>query len=439
MKHQKESRSAGLFDTMVGMSFLRRFAKMFGPGIITGASDDDPSGIATYTQAGASFGLGLIWMALVTVPFMAAVQEASARLALVTRKGLIRNLTKRIPKPVLWLGVTAFVAVNAFNLGADLNMMAISASEIWGFSQWVWFVFFVTLCLCLQIFLSYKTYARILKWLCLSLLAYVIVAFAVRVDWFSAVAATLVPQFEFRKEYLLMLVALLGTTISPYLFVWQASEEIEEEKADGCIDSRGGDTHACDDNEILFRRRADVTIGMGLSNLVAWFIILTAATILFANGLRDVTTPAEAAAVLEPIAGSYAAWLFTFGVIGTGLLAVPILAGSATYAIADAVGLKRSGLSCPWKKAKSFYAILIGVTLVGALTSVFGLNPIRALIYAAVGNALIAPLLILAIIFLTENKKLMKGHANGPLSRVLLWGAFLFMSGSLVTWVVFAI
>jgi NRAMP (natural resistance-associated macrophage protein)-like metal ion transporter len=417
--------------------FLRRFGKILGPGVITGASDDDPSGIATYTQAGASFGFGLLWMALVTIPFMVAVQEASARLALVTRRGLVRNLSKSIPKPLLWLGVAAFVAVNTFNLGADLNMMAASASEIWGISQWIWFVFFAVLSICLQIFLSYKKYARILKLLCLSLLAYVIVAFTVRVDWFSVVTATLIPQLEFGKEYLLMLVALLGTTISPYLYVWQASEEIDEEKTEGCISARGGDTHVCDNNEILFRRRADVVIGMGLSNIAAWFIILTAATILFANGLRDVTTPAEAAVVLAPIAGSYAAWLFTFGVVGTGLLAVPILAGSAAYAIADAAGIKRSGLSYPWKKAKSFYAILIGVMLAGSLSSVFSLNPIRALIYAAVGNALIAPLLILAIICLTGDRKLMKENVNGPLSRVLLWGAFFLMTGSIVLWVIF--
>lgn len=419
------------------MLFLRRFRKVFGPGLITGASDDDPSGIATYTQAGAVFGVGLLWTTLLTVPFMAAVQEASARLALITGKGLIRNLVGRVPRFLLGFGVLAFVAVNAFNLGADLNMMAASAATIIDLPLWVWLMIFVVLTLGLQLFLSYTEYAHVLKWFCLSLLAYIAVAFVIRVDWFSVATATLVPHIAVTKEYGLMLVALLGTTISPYLYVWQASQEIEEERADGCLTANGASTHLCDDDDILFRRRMDVGLGMTLSNLVAWFIILTAASVLFANGMHDVTTPAEAAAVLAPIAGPYASWLFTLGVIGTGLLAVPVLTGSAAYATAEAIGLKHRSLSYSWKKAKAFYALIIAITLVGALTTALGLNPIRALIYAAIGNALIAPLLILALIVLTENKKLLGKYANGPLSRVLLWGAFIIMTGSLIFWAVF--
>ncbi|MCC6563609.1 divalent metal cation transporter, partial [Candidatus Uhrbacteria bacterium] len=266
-------------------------------------------------------------------------------------------------------------------------------------------------------------YARILKWLCISLLAYVVVAFTVNVDWMSVAFATFVPQIKFEREYFLLLVALLGTTISPYLYVWQASQEVEEDNGDQ--DSNG---------TILFHRRVDVTIGMGLSNIVAWFIILTAATVLFANGLYDVSTPAEAAAVLVPIAGKYASWLFTLGVIGTGLLAVPVLSGSAAYALSEVIGLRRFGLSSTWKEAKWFYLIVIALTVAGALTTLLGLNPIHALIYAAVGNALIAPLLILALIRLTEDKKVMGEMVNGPMSRVLLWGAFLLMAGSLVIW-----
>ncbi len=413
---------SGDFVILCWMLF-KHFKKFFGPGLITGASDDDPSGIATYTQAGAAFGFGTLWTALITIPFMVAVQEASARVALVTRRGLVRNLRSRIPMPFLWVGVLLFVCVNVFNLGADLGLMAVSASMFTGLSEWVCLVFFVLAILTLQIFLDYRSYARVLKWLCISLFAYVIVAFSIDIDWMSVAFATFVPQIRFEKEYFLMLVALLGTTISPYLYVWQSSQEVEEDNGD----KDSNDT-------ILFHRRVDVSIGMGLSNIIAWFIILTAASVLFANGLYDVSTPAEAAAVLIPIAGKYASWLFTIGVIGTGLLAVPVLSGSAAYALSEVIGLKRYGLSATWKQAKWFYFIIILLTVAGACTTLLGLNPIHALIYAAVGNALIAPLLILAIIRLTEDKKVMGEMVNGPASRVLLWGAFFLMSASLVIW-----
>lgn len=405
---------------------FRSLRKMLGPGLVTGASDDDPSGIATYTQAGAAFGLGLLWAAFLTLPLMVAVQEASARLSLVTRRGLIRNLTTRVPRPVIWIGVFLFVCVNAFNVGADLQMMSASAAMLTGFPVWLWLIGFVILVLVLQIFLNYPQEARVLKWLCLSLFAYVLVAFAVRVDWMAAAYATLVPQFAPTKDYWLMLVALLGTTLSPYLLVWESAQEVEEDRND---DEKT--------DEILFRRRSDVAVGMTFSNLIAWFVILTAASVLFANGLRDVTTPAEAAAVLAPIAGPYASWLFSFGVIGIGLLAVPVLSSSAAYAVAEAAGWKRTGLSRTWKQAPAFYLVVIGVTLAGVASASLGLNPIRALIYAAVGNALIAPLLLLALIRLTGDRHLMGRHVNGRLSSVLLWAAFLAMSAALVFWVVF--
>jgi Mn2+/Fe2+ NRAMP family transporter len=362
---------------------------------------------------------------LITVPLMAAVQEACARLSLVTRRGLVRNLATRLPRPVLWIGVGLFVLINAFNLGADLGMMASSAQLLWVLPQWAYLVFFAAVILLMQIFLDYKHYAEVLKWLCVSLFAYVIVAFAVHVDWLNVTVATFVPQIKFSKEYLLILVALLGTTISPYLFVWQSAQEIEQDRGDHDGIER-----------ILFLRRQDVAVGMALSNLVAWFIILTAAHVLFVSGMHDVNTPAEAAAVLAPIAGKYASWLFAVGVIGTGLLAVPVLSGSAGYAIAEAVNMKRAGLSKTWNQAPLFYSLIILVTLLGMASTCLGLNPIHALIYAAVGNALLAPFLLLGILALTEDKKLLGNQANGPFSRVLLWVAFLAMAGSLVLWVV---
>jgi Mn2+/Fe2+ NRAMP family transporter len=402
---------------------LRRFFHTLGPGLITGASDDDPSGIATYTQAGAAFGLGTIWLMLFTVPLMAAVQEACARLSLVTRRGLVRQFAGRVPRPVLWIGVAAFVLVNAFNLGADLGMMASSAQLLWPLPAWLFLGMFVLLTLGLQIFLDYRHYAEVLKWLSVSLFAYVIVAFAVHVNWFDVTLATFVPHLTFTKDYFLLLVALLGTTISPYLFVWQSAQEVEEDRGD----------HESIKN-ILFRRRQDVSLGMTLSNLISWFIILTAASVLFAHGLSEVTSPADAAKVLEPVAGEYAAWLFALGVIGTGLLAVPILSGSAAYAIAEAANLKRVGLSKTWKQAPFFYLMVILITVLGALTPFLGLNPIKMLIYAAVGNALLAPFMLWGILRLTEDKKLMGEWSNGPFSRVLLWTTFLAMSGSLVLW-----
>jgi Mn2+/Fe2+ NRAMP family transporter len=404
---------------------LRRFFRSLGPGIVTGASDDDPSGIATYTQAGAAFGLGTLWLMLFTVPLMAAVQEACARLSLVTRRGLVQNLKRCVPAPLLWTGVSVFVLINAFNLGADLGMMAASARLLWEISAWIYIVFFVVLALGLQIFLDYRHYAEVLKWLGVSLLAYVIVAFAVRIDWFDVTLATFVPQITFSKEYFLLLVALLGTTISPYLFVWQSAQEVEEDR----FDREKIET-------ILFHRREDVSLGMFLSNLVAWFIILTAAFVLHARGMADISTPAQAAAVLAPIAGEYASFLFALGVIGTGLLAVPILSGSAAYAIAEAGNMKRAGLSKTWKQAPGFYAIVIAVTLLGAVTPFLGLNPIKALIYAAIGNAVLAPFMLAGILCLTEEKKTMGVWKNGPFSRVLLWVALLTMSGSLVAWAV---
>ena len=381
------------------------------------------------------FGFGTLWTALLTVPFMTAVQEASARLTIVTRRGIVKNLTRKMPRWMIAIGVFLFAAVNVFNLGADLGMMAASAQVLWGLPQWIWLVCFTLCILALQIFLDYRSYARVLKWLCLSLLAYVVVAFTIQIDWMSVFTATLMPQIQFTKEYFLMLVALLGTTISPYLYVWQSSQELEEQKNHEC----SNEEKVCvyEEESVLYNRRTDVAVGMSLSNVVAWFIMLTAASVLFSRGMHDVQTPAEAAAVLAPIAGPYASWIFTLGVIGTGLLAVPVLSGSAAYAISELLGLKRYGLSCTFKQSPKFYLIVTILTLAGASSTALGLNPIRALVYAAVGNALIAPLLILAIILLTGDKKMMGKYANGPLARVLLWGAFLLMAGSLVIWGLF--
>lgn len=418
------------------MERLRKFFKSLGPGLVSGASDDDPSGIATYMQAGAAFGLGLLWTLVLTLPLMIAVQEASARLALVTKHGYVKNLKGRVWAPLLWIGVALFACVNMFNLGADLEFMAASASMLYPLPNWLWLSIFVATTLLLQIFLTYKQYAKYLKWLCLFLLAYVAVAFTIKIDWPAVAYATFVPSFQLTSEFGLLF-AVLGTTISPYLMVWQAAQEVEQDKqdlVDGCGGNEEHSTKTCNIDDQLHVRRMDVGIGMTASNVVAWFIIVTAAFVLSAHGIHEITSPAEAALVLEPIAGKYAFLLFTVGIIGTGLLAVPILSGSAAYAIASVTGLKRYGLSKTWRQAPVFYLILIAVTLAGALSASFGLNPVRALIYAALGNALLAPVLILSIILLTSNKKLMGRFVNGRVSTVLLWMTFSIMSAAILFW-----
>ncbi len=419
--------NARIYARLFAMGFdaLRQRFRRLGPGLVTGASDDDPSGIATYMQAGAAFGLGLLWTMLLTIPFLIAIQEASARLALVTKHGYIKNLKGRIWRPLLWVGALLFVCVNAFNLGADLEFMAASANLLYPMPTWVWLIVFVVATLCLQIFLTYKQYAKYLKWLCLFLLAYVAVAFTIKIDWSAVAIATFVPSFQFTPEFGLLF-AVLGTTISPYLMVWQAAQEVEQDNEDKA-------EHFGIDDE-LYERRVDVGLGMVVSNVVAWFIIVTAAFVLFVNGIHNVSSPAEAAMVLAPIAGPYAALLFTLGIVGTGLLAVPILSGSSAYVISAMLDLKQSGLSKTWKQAPVFYGIVIAVTIAGVLSASWGLNPVRALIYAALGNAFLAPILILSIIRLTNDKKLMGRYVNNRLSNLLLWSTFFLMSFALGMW-----
>lgn len=424
--------------TRYEMKLSRRIARMFGPGLVTAASDDDPSGIATYTEAGAAFGLSFLWVFLLTLPLMVAVQEASARLALVTKHGYVKNLRGRVWEPLLWVGVILFVLVNAFNIGADVQFMAASASLLYPLPSWAWMTIFIVITLGFQVFLTYKEYSRYLKWLCLSLFAYVAVAFSIHINWMDVALATLVPTIHISGEFGLLF-AVLGTTISPYVMVWQAAQEVEQDKedrVDGCVDEKGNPTGLCNTDEELYERRVDIGIGMTFSNVIAWFIVVTAAYVLFANGMKDVTSPAEAALVLAPIAGNYASPLFTLGVIGTGMLGVPILAGSAAYALAALFKMKKSGLSKTWKQAPLFYAILVVITVGGACAPFFGVNPVKALIYAALGNALLAPLLLLSIIRLTNDKKLMGRYVNGRLSNVLLWVTFLLMTASLVFWIV---
>lgn len=402
------------------------FFSKFGPGFVTGASDDDPSGIATYAQAGAGFGFGALWIMLFSLPFMIAVQEMAGRVALVTGRGLVPAFRARLPRLAVFGIVSLLVLANAINIGADLGMMASALNRFLPVPFWMLLLTMTVFTLALQIFLPYRVYARYLKWLTLSLFAYVAVAFFVHIDWVAALRATVIPSFPLQKEYLLILVALLGTTISPYLSFWQAGQEIEEEVSDGHLVSMNRKPSDFRPRH-LRAMRLDVGSGMFFSNTIAWFIILTTGVVLFRLGGVEITSADQAARVLEPLVGQFASSLFALGVIGTGLLAVPVLSGTAAYAVSE-VSRFREGLSRQWSTALGFYGVIVLVTLVGVGVNVFGINPVRLLIYAAIANAIIAPPVIVALLLVASDERVMGSHRNTFLSNCFGWGTVALMA-----------
>ena len=395
---------------------FRLFLNRLGPGFITGSSDDDPSGIATYSQAGAQFGTGMLWTTLLSLPLMIAVQEMSARIGMVAGDGVTRVLRMRYPKWVLWLFVGLLVIANTANIGADLGAMA-DASRLLlpGVPFAVMAILFTLLTLILEIFITYKTYAGILKWFAFTLLSYVLTAFIVNADWRDILLHTVLPSVTLNKDFFIMLVAVLGTTISPYLFIWQSHEEIEEEISKGRTTSRmrkGASTKE------MREMRADTLIGMSFSQFVTFFIIATAAMTFFRHGLHDIQTAGDAARALEPLAGHYASLLFAIGIVGTGLLAVPVLSASASYALSDAFNW-HEGLYRKFREAHGFYGVITVSTLVGLLINFVGINPIKALIWTAVLNGLITPPIILIMLFVANNASVMGTWRNGKLSNAL--------------------
>jgi NRAMP (natural resistance-associated macrophage protein)-like metal ion transporter len=367
---------------------FRQFLERLGPGLITGAADDDPSGIATYSQAGAQFGFGLLWSVFLTTPLMVGIQVISARIGRVTGHGIACNIRDHSPRPLLWFIVSILLVANTINIAADLGAMGEALQLVMpGGPQHGHALFFGVLAVLMQIFIPYRHLAPILKWLTLSLFAYVGVLIAVDIPWAKLLAATLLPPLELTREYLMLLVAVLGTTISPYLFFWQASQEVEEQRAtDGDRPLRD----SSDGARLHLRRiKIDTWFGMVLSNAIAFAIMLTTAVTLHDAGITDVTTSAQAAQALRPIAGDLAFTLFAAGIIGTGLLAIPVLAGSAAYAVAEAmqwpIGLGREPL-----EAKGFYGIITLATLLGASIDFTDVDPIKALIGSAVLNGVIA-------------------------------------------------
>ena len=398
------------------MRILKGILQKFGPGFITGASDDDPSGIATYTQAGARFGFGLLWTSLFMLPLMSAIQEMVGRIGMVSGQGLTAMVRKHLPRWVLYVFVILIVGANTINIGADLGAMADAMRLLIPQIPFVVMaLLFTVIILLLEIFVTYKTYVHFLKWFGLALVSYAVTAILVTQDWRALAGGLLVPSFVFNKEFILMLVALLGTTISPYLFVWQSNEEVEEEISQGklTVASRRGAT-----KDEMRAMRLDTFMGMTFSQMIMFCIVVTAAGTFFRNGLYNIQTSAEAAQALAPLAGPMASLVFAIGVIGVGLMAVPVLSASASYAMSEAFGWKE-GLYKKFKDAHGFYGIITVSTLIGLLINFLGINPIQALIWAAVLNGLATPPLIAVILKLANDKKVMGKWANGRLSNTV--------------------
>jgi NRAMP (natural resistance-associated macrophage protein)-like metal ion transporter len=411
--------------------------QLLGPGLITGASDDDPSGIGTYSQVGSQFGYALLWTAIVTFPAMAAVQELCARIALQTGVGLGTSLRRRFPSWLVGLCILALFAANTFNVGADLGAVAAGGSLLTGGAiPELWLLVPVAAGIfALQLFLTYAAIFKIFKWLTIALFAYVVTAVLAHPDLRQVVVGTLVPHIELTNDFVAALVAILGTTISPYLFFWQASSEVDEMRAAGKATE---DERRRTNREELRAARTDIFIGMLFSNLVMYAIVLTSGAVLHAHGKTGVETAGQAAQALEPLAGQWAFVLFAAGMIGTGLLAIPILTGSASYAVRDFVGLKGALADKP-RYRPTFYAIMALSTIAGVAIDLVGINPIRALFLSAVINGLVAPPVLVLIILLGSDRHVMGRYASGRLSRVLTWATAAAMSVAAVALVVTAL
>jgi len=396
---------------------VRRFFGELGPGLITGAADDDPSGISTYSVTGASFGYAPLWTALFSFPLMVSVQLMCARLGMVTGRGLAGVIRRRYPPWVLWGACSLLIVANVVNIGADLGGMAKTTEMVTGVNSLVWTPIYATLIISLLFWTSYSLIARVFKWLTLVLFAYVIAAFLAHPNWRAVLHATFVPHLEWSSAYIATFVGILGTTISPYLFFWGASQEVEEERKIGrqTVEEREGAT-----DEELRKSRTDVITGMFFSNLVMYFIILTTAATLHAHGHTNIDTAQQAAEALKPLAGNGAYLLFTLGLIGTGMLGVPVLAGAAAYAVAEARNW-RGTLEDKPRLAKKFYAIVAAAMILGLVLDYAGFNAVKMLFWSAVLNGVLAPPLIVLVVLLTSSQTIMGKRANPPILKWLGW------------------
>jgi len=413
---------------------IKNFFKVFGPGVITGAADDDPSGIATYTQTGAKFGYGQLWTVIVMLPLMVAVQEACARIGAVTGHGLATVIKTNYSKKVLYAAVLLVVVANTINIGADIGALAAAAQLLVPVNFTILTLGFTALILTLEIFTSYRVYSRILIWLALTLLAYPLTLFIIDKPWQTIISATFLPKVELNFEFFFIITAILGTTISPYMFFWQASQEVEEEKELHLIDRYGKPKIG---EKFIKNLRIDNFTGMLFSEIATWSIIVVAATVLNQNGITNITSAAEAAKALEPLvqtfpnSGFLSKLIFAVGIMGLGLLSIPILSGSAAYALSEAFNMKE-GLNLKLKKAHGFYGVITIATLIGLMINFIGIDPIKALVFTAVFNGVAAVPLIFLIARIARNKKIMGEYRSGWLSNTVVWITFLVMLASAV-------
>ena len=415
---------------MLGLRHARRLADRLGPGLITGAADDDPSGLATYSQAGAAYGAGLLWSLAFTTPLMIAVQMVSARIGWVTGRGLAANLCRVMPRGLAVLLVALLVLANTLNIAADVAAMGEALELVAGGPPHGHALLFGLACALLPVWLNYEAMVRVLKWLTLALLAYVAVVFALHVNWGQVLTHTLVPTLAGGGSYWTMVVAVLGTTISPYLFFWQAAQESEQrqqlERSGGVpVESRAFMA------EHLYRIKLDTVFGMLFSNLIAFCVMLATAITLNGHGITEIQTTRDAALALRPIAGDFAFALFALGVIGTGMLAVPVLAGSAAYAVAD-VFEWRAGLDHSAGEARGFYAVLVAATLIGTAIDFTPLDPIKALLWSAVANGVVAVPIMVAMMWLGSRREILGAHTLTRRHRVLGWIATATMAAAVL-------
>ena len=394
------------------------YVEKLGPGLITGAADDDPSGIATYSQTGAQYGSSLIWLAAWTFPLMAMIQEMCARIALVTGKGLAANIKHSYSRKILYACTVLLFAANTLNIGADFGAMAkgfqLLVPNIPFFAL---VIGFGILGLVLQIFVPYQKYSKYLKWLVISLFSYIATGLIIHMDWSMLLKDSILPHLTFTKTQILLITGILGTTISPYLFFWQTSQEVEEEIKEGktTVHLRRG-TNPAEIKEM----RKDVWTGMFLSNLVMFFIIAVCANVLFKNGITNIATANDAALALAPFAGKWATTLFAVGIIGTGMLAIPVLAGSASYAISESFGWKE-GLYRKLKEARAFYGIITLSIVIGIIINFIGIDPIKALIYSAIANGIVAPIILIFIVHISGSHKIMGHYKNSKIGNIIGW------------------
>jgi NRAMP (natural resistance-associated macrophage protein)-like metal ion transporter len=419
---------------MKAIQKLKKFLRILGPGFITGASDDDPSGIATYSQTGAQFGYAQLWLALFSYPFMAIIQEMCGRIGMVTGEGLSGIIKKHYSKKILYFAVTLLAVANTINIGADLGAMASAGQLVFGISFIYWVIIIALFVIILEIFVSYKIYAKFLKYLALMLLAYILTAFIIKADWGKVLYATFVPSFSFSKDYLLNIVAILGTTISPYMFFWQTNQQVEEGLENNKLGLRSvGTGKGIPDitNADIRNMRLDTNAGMIFSNIVMFFIIVTTASTLGTHGITHIETATQAAQALKPLAGDFAFLLFAIGIVGTGLLAIPILAGSAAYAISEVFDWKE-GLNKKFKQAHGFYGIIIAATVIGVIINFLPIKPFTMLYYTAIINGIAAPPLMVLVMLIANNKKIMGKYRNAGFSNTMGWIITIIMSVSSV-------